>query len=67
MYAYIFTLNRLQYTKIHTIWLNIITFFWQVVFLCILITIIFILLIGKLDEDEEIDDDEMPDNPDDQI
>lgn len=22
---------------------------------------------GKLDEDEEIDDDEMPDNPDDQI
>ena len=27
----------------------------------------YFLLIGKLDEDDEIDEDEMPDNPDDQI
>ena len=27
----------------------------------------FTLLIGKFDEDEEISDDEMPDNPNDQI
>ena len=46
---------------------NIIACFWLDVLSYILITIILILLIGKFDEDEEISDDEMPDNPDDQI
>ena len=59
--------SSLKIPKLHTIWQNIIACFWLDVLSYILITIIFILLIGKFDEDEEISDDEMPDNPDDQI